>query len=229
MRSGSIKLSILFPDLVGNGYFCIVYPALCRILAKFSYMKLLIIDDNAAVRATLKIVLGRDYEVTAVGDPKLIPALINGGRFDVVLLDMNFDNAKLDCSDGLFWLERIKGSDKAPAVVVITAFGDVDVAVKAMKLGAEDFVTKPWDNAVLSEKLRNAIATNIKRRNEEAAAKRTREVEDALHERDNLTLDEVKVRHIRSVIERCGGNLSAAAEQLGVNRQTLYNILKKMQ
>ena len=136
-------MSILFPDLVGNGYFCIVYPAQCRILAKFSYMKLLIIDDNAAVRATLKIVLGRDYEVTAVGDPKLIPALINGGRVDVVLLDMNFDNAKLDCSDGLFWLERIKGSDKAPAVVVITAFGDVDVAVKAMKLGAEDFVTKP--------------------------------------------------------------------------------------
>ena len=138
MRFGSKNLSILFPDLVGNGYFCIVYPALCRILAKFSYMKLLIIDDNAAVRATLKIVLGRDYEVTAVGDPKLIPALINGGRFDVVLLDMNFDNAKLDCSDGLFWLERIKGSDKAPAVVVITAFGDVDVAVKAMKLRSEE-------------------------------------------------------------------------------------------
>lgn len=192
-------------------------------------MKLLIVDDNAAVRTTLKILLSREYEVTAVGDPTLIPALLNGGSFDVMLLDMNFDNTKLDCSDGLFWLERIMKTPNPPAVVVITAFGDIDVAVKAMKIGAADFVTKPWNNEELSEKLRKAIAKHRKRRSDEDAAKRTREVEQALHERDNLTLDEVKIRHIRSVIDRCGGNLSAAAEQLGVNRQTLYNILKKTQ
>ena len=94
---------------------------------------------------------------------------------------MNFDNGRLDGADGLFWLRRIKESPDAPAVVLITAFGDVPLAVEAMKLGAEDFVTKPWDNDELKAKLRRAVAAN----------------------------------------------LSAAAQRLGVNRQTLYNLLKK--
>ncbi|MDE6768397.1 MAG: response regulator [Muribaculaceae bacterium] len=192
-------------------------------------MKLLIIDDNMAVRTTLKLVLAKEFdEIVTVGDPKLIPALLQAGNVDVVLLDMNFDNTKLDCSDGLFWLERIKQAENAPAVVVITAFGDVEIAVEAMKLGAEDFVTKPWDNERLIEKLRRAVELNLQRRRDGMAAKRVKEMEQAQREREHMTLDEVKLRHIRSVIDRCGGNLSAASEQLGINRQTLYNMMKKM-
>ena len=192
-------------------------------------MKLLIIDDNVAVRTTLKLVLAKEFdEVVTVGDPKLIPALLQAGNVDVVLLDMNFDNTKLDCSDGLFWLERIKRTENAPAVVVITAFGDVEIAVEAMKLGAEDFVTKPWDNGRLIEKLHRAVEINRQRRREGLAAKRVKEMEEAQREREHMTLDEVKLRHIRSVIDRCGGNLSAASEQLGINRQTLYNMMKKL-
>lgn len=182
-----------------------------------------------AVRTTLKLVLAKEFdEVVTVGDPKLIPALLQAGNVDAVLLDMNFDNTKLDCSDGLFWLERIKQGNNAPAVVVITAFGDVEIAVEAMKLGAEDFVTKPWDNARLIEKLHRAVEINRQRRRDGLAAKRVKEMEEAQRERDHMTLDEVKLRHIRSVIERCGGNLSAASEQLGINRQTLYNLMKKL-
>ena len=192
-------------------------------------MKLLIIDDNMAVRTTLKLVLAKEFdEIVTVGDPKLIPALLQAGNVDVVLLDMNFDNTKLDCSDGLFWLERIKQAENAPAVVVITAFGDVEIAVEAMKLGAEDFVTKPWDNERLIEKLHRAVEINLQRRRDGMAAKRVKEMEQAQREREHMTLDEVKLRHIRSVIDRCGGNLSAASEQLGINRQTLYNMMKKM-
>lgn len=192
-------------------------------------MKILIIDDNSAVRITLRLLLDKEFEeVVAVGDPTLIPALLQAGNVDAVLLDMNFDNAKLDCSDGLFWLQRIKEADNPPAVVVITAFGDVEVAVEAMKLGAEDFVTKPWDNQKLLDKLRKAVAVNRQRRVEESAARRVKEMEAAERERSNLSLDEVKLRHIRNVIDRCGGNLSAASAQLGINRQTLYNLLKKM-
>ncbi len=192
-------------------------------------MKLLIVDDNAAVRATLKLLLDKEFdELVTVGDPKLIPALLYGGDVDVVLLDMNFDNTKLDCSDGLFWLERIKSGENPPAVVVITAFGDIDVAVKAMKIGAEDFVTKPWDNDKLVEKLRNAVSLNRRKRQDETAVKRGKEIEAEKEALDRMTLDEVKLRHIRNVIDRCGGNLSAASERLGINRQTLYNLLKKL-
>lgn len=190
--------------------------------------RLLIIDDNLAVRATLKLLLDDIFEeVTEIEHPAMIATLSHPGSYDAVLLDMNFDNSILDCSDGLFWLERLKSLPNPPAIVVITAFGDVEIAVKAMKLGAEDFITKPWDNEQLIEKLKHAIAKNRKFHQDKKAAQRASELEEAENERLNLTLDEVKMRHIRSVIDNCGRNLSAAAQQLGVNRQTLYNLLKK--
>ncbi len=190
--------------------------------------RLLIIDDNLAVRATLKLLLEDIFEeVDAIENPAMIATLASPGSYDAVLLDMNFDNGRLDCSDGLFWLERLKGLPNPPAIVVITAFGDVDIAVKAMKLGAEDFITKPWDNDQLIEKLRKAIDKNRQVRQDKETARRASQLEAIESERLRLTLDEVKMRHIRSVIDSCGGNLSAAAQQLGVNRQTLYNLLKK--
>ncbi len=190
--------------------------------------RLLIIDDNVAVRATLKLLLEDVFsEVDAIENPSMIATLPQPGSYDAVLLDMNFDNGRLDCSDGLFWIERLKSLPTPPAIVVITAFGDVEIAVKAMKLGAEDFITKPWDNDQLIDKLNKAISKNRQQRNDKDAVRRTLQLEAAENERLNLTLDEVKMRHIRSVINNCGGNLSAAAQQLGVNRQTLYNLLKK--
>lgn len=191
--------------------------------------KLLIIDDNAAVRTTLRLVLEDEFaEITAIENPTHISSLTNPGGYDAILLDMNFDSDSLDCSDGLFWLERLKSLHNPPAIVVITAFGDVDIAVKAMKLGAEDFITKPWDNKLLIEKLHKAISKNCRLRQEMEAARRATKLEEAESTRLTLTLDEVKARHIRSVIDSCGGNLSVAAYQLDVSRQTLYNLLKKI-
>ncbi len=190
--------------------------------------RLLIIDDNPAVRATLKLLLNDEFEeVEAIENPTMIATLSSPGSYDAVLLDMNYANTALDCNDGLFWLERLKGLPNPPAIVVITAFGDIDIAVRAMKLGAEDFITKPWDNDQLIEKLQKAIAKNRQIHQNKEAAKRATQLEEVETERLTLTLDEVKMRHVRSVIDSCGGNLSAAAQQLGVNRQTLYNLLKK--
>lgn len=191
-------------------------------------MKILIIDDNPAVWATLKIVLGNEFgEVVAAGDPRLIPALLGSGTLDAVVLDMNFDSSRLDGSDGLFWLERIKAAGDAPAVVLITAFGDVPLAVEAMKLGAEDFITKPWDNDILIEKLHKAIEKNRQAKSAARSVDNAREIERRDSIRSRMTLSELKLEHIRHVIGQCGGNLSAAAGQLGINRQTLYNMLDK--
>lgn len=190
--------------------------------------RLLIIDDNAAVRATLRLLLEDEFEeVTAIENPSMITTLSAHGKYDVVLLDLNFDCGALDCSDGLFWLGRLKNLPDPPAIVVITAFGDIEVAVKAMKLGAEDFITKPWDNDQLIEKLKKAVTKNRNERQERKAARRASELEEAESKRLTLTLDEIKICHVKSVIASCQGNLSAAAQQLGVNRQTLYNLLRK--
>lgn len=191
-------------------------------------MKLVIIDDNAAVRTTLRLLLAEDFDqVLTVGDPKLIPAVLRDGDVDAVLLDMNFDRHSLDGAEGIFWLSRIKESANPPAVVMITAFGDVPLAVEAMKLGAEDFVTKPWDNDDLKLKLRKAIDKNRRQKADTRSIEIARELEanEKLHK--DMTLDEVKMSHVEKIMDECGGNLSAAATRLGITRQTLYNILKK--
>lgn len=191
-------------------------------------MKLLIVDDNKAVRTTLKLVLAKEFDqIVAVGDPRLLPALLQQEDVDAVLLDMNFDNRRLDGADGLFWLGRIKAMENAPAVVLITAFGDVELAVKAMKQGAEDFVTKPWDNDDLIAKLHRAIEVNRAERTDRDVVANARHVCEQEAERMSMTLDQVKMEHVKSVVEQCGGNLSQASEMLGINRQTLYNYLKR--
>ncbi len=191
-------------------------------------MKVLILDDNAAVRTTLRLLLRREFdEVAAVGDPQLLPALLREGDVDVVLLDMNFTSGQLDGSEGLFWLSRIKESPEAPAVVVITAFGDVPLAVEAMKRGAEDFVSKPWDNDELIRKLKDAVAKNRRSKSEEASVKRAQEIVASESERERMTLEELKLSHVKNMVAACGGNMSLAAEHLGINRQTLYNLLRK--
>lgn len=189
--------------------------------------KILVIDDNTAVLSTLKIVLKSVFRtVVAVSDPQLIPALISAGDVDAVLLDMNFGSDKLDGQDGLFWLDRImsrSGLDNPPAVVMITAFGDVGLAVTSLKKGALDFIQKPWDNNDLIRKLQEAIAKRDalyaeKQKNPAAAEAEQQEVPSSLDEMEKLT--------IQRVLESSGRNLTTAAEKLGISRQTLYNKMK---
>lgn len=191
-------------------------------------MKLLIIDDNEAVLRSLKLVFAGVFDrVVAVNNPQLLPALLREGDTDAVLLDMNFDARKLDGSEGLFWLERIKEMENAPAVVLITAFGDVPVAVEAMKRGAEDFVTKPWDNGELIAKLHQAMEKRRERMAERAAVAQACKHNEHAKEQEHMTLEELKADHISRVVRECGGNLTHAAARLGINRQTLYNQIRK--
>jgi two-component system response regulator len=191
-------------------------------------MKILIIDDNKSVRMSLRLVLGSQFDsILTIGDPKLLPALLAKGDFDAVLLDMNFDNSRLDGSDGLFWLSRIKEMPQAPAVVLITAFGDISLAVEAMKRGGDDFVTKPWDNEELIAKVKAAISRNRTARSDRIVLSEAKEAKARQEKQDGMTLEELKSDHINAVVTRCNGNLTQAAKQLGINRQTLYNQLKK--
>jgi len=184
--------------------------------------KILVIDDNTAVLSTLRLVLKSVFRtVVAVSDPQLIPALISAGDVDAVLLDMNFGSDKLDGQDGLFWLDRImnrSGLDNPPAVVMITAFGDVSLAVNSLKKGALDFIQKPWDNNDLIRKLQEAIM----KRDERNAKPQEEENAEELP----LNLEEIEKQTIIRVLDTCGHNLTTAAEKLGISRQTLYNKIK---
>lgn len=188
--------------------------------------KILVIDDNTAVLTTLRMVLKSSFNtVVAVSDPKLIPALISQGDVDAVLLDMNFGSDRLDGQDGLFWLERIMNRsnlDNPPAVVMITAFGDINLAVQSLKKGASDFIQKPWDNNDLITKLTEAI----EKRNARVYEAQTAESVTTQSEPQS-TLEDMEIQAIKRVLEQADRNLSVAAEKLGISRQTLYNKLKK--
>lgn len=190
--------------------------------------KILIIDDNQSVLRTLKLVLNGHFKtVVTVPDPQLIPALLQASDVDVVLLDMNFDARKLDGEEGLFWLNRINEIPNAPAVVLITAFGDIDLAVRSVQQGAEDFITKPWDNQTLIHKLEMAIEKHRAKQQTAKLAAQAAELHNQIEADQQLSLEELEKKHIIEVVDQENGNLVNAAERLDISRQTLYNKLKK--
>lgn len=139
--------------------------------------RVLAIDDNEDILTAVRLLLGgRGFEVTTATSPDALPALLRETPFDAILLDMNFQRDASSGKEGLHWLDRILTFDPAAAVVMITAYGDVDLAVRAMKRGAVDFVTKPWQN----EKLVATISAAMRLRRTRDEADRLRAQRDAL-------------------------------------------------
>jgi DNA-binding NtrC family response regulator len=120
---------------------------------------ILIVDDNKNVLTALRILLENYFEtVTLLSSPKQIYTLLREATPDIVLLDMNFSAGINSGNEGLFWLSEIKKQDADMPVVLFTAYADIDLAVKALKQGATDFVVKPWDNAKLIASLQAAFS-----------------------------------------------------------------------
>jgi len=111
---------------------------------------ILIIDDDRDVLETAKMFLKQEFTKVHIEEsPENIPTLLKSEGYDVILLDMNFKKGVNDGEEGLYWLHQILKIDPHAVVVLITAYGEVDLAVKAMKNGAVDFVLKPWKNQKL--------------------------------------------------------------------------------
>jgi DNA-binding NtrC family response regulator len=112
--------------------------------------RVLVVDDNEDVLTAIRLLLvGHVAAVQTATSPASLPTLLREHRFDVVLLDMNYERDASSGREGLEYLDRLLRLDPDLAVIMITAYGDVELAVRAMKRGAVDFVTKPWDNARL--------------------------------------------------------------------------------
>ncbi|MFA6127693.1 MAG: sigma-54 dependent transcriptional regulator [Bacteroidales bacterium] len=108
---------------------------------------ILIIDDNHNILSALELLLkGRCKKVKGISSPKLLISELKRENFDVMLLDMNFSAGINTGNEGLYWLQRVLEIEPGVSIIMITAFGDVELAVKAVRLGATDFVLKPWDN-----------------------------------------------------------------------------------
>jgi DNA-binding NtrC family response regulator len=120
--------------------------------------KLLIVDDHKQVLKALIQLLEPEFEsITGLSNPNQITSYINKEEFDIILLDMNFSAGINTGNEGIYWLNRILKSDPSAVVVMITAYADVNLAVRAIKEGATDFVVKPWDNYKLITTLQAAF------------------------------------------------------------------------
>ncbi len=130
--------------------------------------KILVVDDNAYVLKTISQLLKYECEsVRIIKNPNQLISELSKSSFDVVLLDMNFRAGVNTGNEGLFWLDEILKTDKNTIVIMITAYGDIELAVKAIKRGATDFITKPWDAEKFITTVLNAIRiSQSKRKNE---------------------------------------------------------------
>lgn len=120
---------------------------------------ILIVDDNKSVLSSLELFLKHKIrKVVTCNNPNQIPSLLREERIDLVLLDMNFTAGINSGNEGLFWMREILKADPQMVVILITAYGDVELAVNAMKEGATDFVLKPWDNQKLLATIQSGLA-----------------------------------------------------------------------
>src|SRR5258707_11332043 len=120
--------------------------------------RVLIADDQPDVLEALRLLLkGEGYKIESVGSPAAILEAIDGDEFDVVLMDLNYARDTTSGQEGLDLLSQLRSYDSTLPVVVMTAWGSVEVAVEAMRRGARDFVQKPWENARLLTILRTQI------------------------------------------------------------------------
>lgn len=141
--------------------------------------KILMVDDDEDVLLAAKMLLKKSsHQVIIEKNPNKIPFLLNNDQYDVILLDMNFSKDTTSGKEGFEWLKVIKEREPNAVVIMITAFGDVEMAVRALKEGATDFVLKPWQN----EKLLATISTAIRLKKSYNEVDKLRKAKEMLEE-----------------------------------------------
>ncbi|MAZ27616.1 MAG: sigma-54-dependent Fis family transcriptional regulator [Cytophagaceae bacterium] len=123
--------------------------------------RILIIDDDEDVLIALRLLLkSKVREVVTAKSPNQILNLMQGQKFDAIILDMNFNGLVNTGNEGIFWLNKIKRQDEEVDVILITAYGDIDLAIRSLKEGAADFIVKPWKN----EKILDAVQEVVEKK-----------------------------------------------------------------
>jgi DNA-binding NtrC family response regulator len=139
-------------------------------------------------------------------DPEKIPALLNNENYDVVLLDMNFTMDATSGVEGFMWLDKILQIDPSAVVILITAFGDVDMAVKAVKSGATDFVLKPWQNEKLLATISSALNLRYSRLEVDKLRSRQKQLSDDIDQRyHNMIGVSPAIQKVFATIDKVAG------------------------
>lgn len=153
---------------------------------------ILIVDDNKGVLASLELLLENEFrQIKTATNPNQITNLLSSTQIDVVILDMNFSTGINNGNEGLYWLKHIHEVAPSLPVVMLTAYGDVELAVKALKNGATDFLLKPWDNRTLIQKIKEAY--NHRKQSTVTTGKRDKSTQDMLIGHSHAMIQLIKI------------------------------------
>lgn len=127
---------------------------------------ILVIDDDPDVLTAMRMLLKPQVKtVETEKNPGQLVSLLNRSKFDLIILDMNFNSVVNTGNEGIFWLNKIKEIEPGTAVVLITAYGDMDLAIKSLKNGASDFLVKPWKNDKLIDSIKEILSKKKSEKN----------------------------------------------------------------
>lgn len=166
--------------------------------------KILIVDDNEDLLKAARMYLKRHFaQVDTEKNPEALVNLMSNESYDVILLDMNFTKDVSSGSEGYYWLEKILEIDPTSVVVLITAYGDVQMAVRAIKAGATDFVLKPWENEKLLATIYSSLRLRESRNEIESLRIKNKEINQALNEKfSDIIGQSQSMQRIFQTIER---------------------------
>lgn len=199
------RIKVVFKSLT-RGSFCYIYSEIEQ-TADYKNMKrgtILIVDDNRNVLSALNLLLKKYFEeVVTLPSPNTLITTIAQKRPDVILLDMNFSAGINSGNEGLFWLSEIKKTDSNIPVVLFTAYADIELAVNALKKGANDFIVKPWDNAKLLATLQVAMELRESRKEIQKLKEKQEVLNSELNKIDNICWGQSeKMKQLLKVVEK---------------------------
>ena len=172
---------------------------------------ILIVDDDQAIRLSIGLMLRQaGFEYEAVSTESDAMAAMRRGNVDLAILDMNLTLSTTG-QQGIEMLRKFKILAPTTPVIMLSAWATVPLAVEGMKYGAVDFVTKPWANRDFMAKIRKALDSAEKARESDKV--------DSLDNTERLTIEKA--------LKQADGNLSTAAQLLGITRQSLYRRMEK--
>lgn len=168
---------------------------------------ILIVDDDEDVLTSARLLIKQHYEkVNTSSDPRELNRLLSKTHIDLVLLDMNYSRGRNDGTEGIYWLSHIKEISPETQVILMTAYGEVELAVSAIKKGAFDFVLKPWTNEKLLSTIQNALKFGDERKKvvRLEQTKSSLEEDIALKEEDFVTHSQ-EMKSVMNTITKVAG------------------------
>ena len=166
--------------------------------------KILIIDDNKNILKGLEILLKFEFQhVETISNPNLLLSYTSELDIDLILLDMNFTASIKSGNEGIYWLKKAKEKFPDTLVIMMTAFGTVDLAVKALKEGATDFILKPWDNNKLLATLKTAYTLKTTTKSLKNMSKKTHQLKQIINENiDPIIGDSVAINSVHNLTQK---------------------------